>query len=464
MTDIFLKIANMSLSASWVVFVVLLLRVLLRKAPKWIAVLLWGVVAVRMVCPFSVESVFSLMPRAETIVMGVSSEMDAGIPAVGDALGVVIDESFAPSLAASAAPSQSWLPVFAALWLSGITVLLAYAAISCRRLHRKVDTAILLRENIFQSENVVSPFVFGIFKPKIYLPFGMREQDAEQVIAHERAHIRRKDIWWKPLGFLLLALHWFNPLLWVCYVLFCRDIEFACDQSVIKDLNDEQKADYSQALLTCSVNRRSVAVCPFAFGGLQVKRRVKSVLTYKRPAVSLVLAALLVCGAVAVCFLTDPKVDAEAFVESSVDRVDTVAPAPEGSTDEVKEPTVVPSGGAAEAQDMSLDEWMQAYGQQYPEGERELYYILCHFDKCHVCDEPSGVHTLLCENIGTEDGSVTIYVKDHDDFGSPEVITIPLSAGEKTVLTFDYCFSHAVIAASYGDVSVDRSWTVPLFS
>ena len=192
------------------------------------------------------------------------------------------------------------------LWLAGIAAMLLYTAVSYFLLRRRVATAVLLRNNIYQSENVDSPFVLGIIKPKIYLPFQMDGKNLEHVIAHEESHIRRKDHWWKPFGFVLLALHWFNPLMWLGYILLCRDIELACDEKVIKEMDNENRADYTQALVACSVNRRRIAACPLAFGEVGVKERVKSVMNYKKPAFWIIVAAVVTCVAVAVCFLTNP--------------------------------------------------------------------------------------------------------------------------------------------------------------
>lgn len=301
----------MSISASWIVLAVLLLRLLLKKAPKWITVLLWGIVAIRLICPFSIESVMSLIPSAETIspeiMMDRNPEINSGVPIINNVVNPIISESFTPDPATSANPLQLWIPTFAIIWIVGIMGLVLYTIISYIRVKRKIGTAILLRDNIFQSENVISPFVLGIIKPKIYLPFNMNEQDMEHVIAHEQAHINRKDHWWKPLGFLILTVHWFNPLMWLGYVLLCRDIELACDEKVIKEMNTEQKADYSQVLLTCSVNRRMIAACPLAFGEVGVKDRVKSVLNYKKPAFWIIVVAIIASVAVAVCFLTNPR-------------------------------------------------------------------------------------------------------------------------------------------------------------
>lgn len=310
MSEFFLNIVNMSISASWIVIAVLLLRILLKKAPKWITVLLWGIVAIRLICPFSIESVMSLIPSAETIspeiMMDRTPEINSGVPIINNIVNPIIGESFTPDPATSANPLQLWIPTFAVVWLTGIVGLLLYTIISYIRVKRKIGTAILLRNNIFQSENVISPFVLGIIKPKIYLPFKINEQNMEHVIAHEQAHIRRKDHWWKPLGFLVLTIHWFNPLMWLGYILLCRDIEIACDEKVIKELNVEQKADYSQALLTCSVNRRVIAACPLAFGEIGVKNRVKSVLNYKKPAFWIIVVAIIASVVAAVCFLTNP--------------------------------------------------------------------------------------------------------------------------------------------------------------
>jgi|GEM_PF-1995872 len=325
MSGVFLNVVNMSISASWIVIVILLLRLLLKKAPKWIAVLLWGIVAVRLICPFSIESVLSLIPSTETISKAPdanSPHFESGFAVIDDPINDYLSEHYFESAGESegittppahfegaAKPAGYFMDVttvLAIVWIVGMAMLLAYTAISYLRVKRKIGTAVRLRENIFQSENVVSPFVLGIVTPKVYLPFNIGGQDIDYVIAHECAHIRRKDHWWKPFGFLILAFHWFNPLMWLGYALLCRDIELACDEKVVKELDAAQKADYSQALLTCSVNRRVIAACPLAFGEVGVKNRVKSVLNYKKPAFWLIIVAILAGVAAAVCFLTDP--------------------------------------------------------------------------------------------------------------------------------------------------------------
>ena len=318
MSDLFLKIVNMSISASWLVLAVLLLRFILKKAPKWVNVLLWGIVAVRLAFPFSIESALSLIPSAETISPGIMMDtvpsVQTGVPAINSVINPVIGSSLAPAPGDSANPLQIWIPILSFVWVVGVVTLLLYTVVSYWRLRRKVSEAVILRDNIFQSENVASPFVLGVFRPRIYLPYNMDEQDLSHVVAHEQAHIRRRDHWWKPLGFLLLTIHWFNPLMWLAYVLLCRDIELACDEKVIKELGNEQRADYTQALVACSVNRRMIAACPLAFGEVGVKERVKSVMNYKKPAFWVVVAAVIACAVLAVCFLTNPITMGDHFV------------------------------------------------------------------------------------------------------------------------------------------------------
>ena len=308
--NLFLKLVNMSISASWVVLVVLILRMVLKKAPKWIPVLLWGIVAVRLICPFSIESALSLIPSTQTIPMNIEMAakpaIDSGVSAVNSVVNPIISASFTPHPGASANPLQIWIPLTAVIWLFGMVLMMLYTAISYWCLHRRVDTAVRLNDNIYQSENVGSPFVLGILKPRIYLPYSMNGKNLDHVVAHEQAHIRRKDHWWKPLGFLLLTAYWFNPLMWVAYILLCRDIELACDEKVIAELGNEQRADYTQALVACSVNRRMIAACPLAFGEVGVKDRVKSIMNYRKPAFWVIVIALVLCVVVAVCFLTNP--------------------------------------------------------------------------------------------------------------------------------------------------------------
>ena len=311
MDDVFLKLVNLSIGASWLILAVLVLRVVLKKAPKWVMPLLWGVVALRLVCLFSIESALSLIPSAETIPSEIVTETREPVLYEQATLDIVTNPTL-PSAAevpvgVSRQQAQVDFNIYSVLWLAGMAALLVHALVSAGKLKRKLATAILLRDNIYESEFVDSPFVFGVVKPNIYLPMHMDEGTAAYVIAHEHAHLARRDHWWKVLGYLVLALHWFNPLVWVAYILFCRDIELACDEKVVKGLDGAARADYSQALLSCAAPKRAVAACPLAFGEGNIKMRVKSALHYKKPAFWVAAAAVLAVVIVAVCFLTNPR-------------------------------------------------------------------------------------------------------------------------------------------------------------
>ena len=310
MTDLFIKILNMSAAASWIILAVLVLRQALKQAPKWVRVLLWGLAALRLLCPFSVESVMSLIPSAKVIspeiLLDTTPTLQTGISSVDQAVNQVIAGTNTPAVGASVNPLQVTFALLTLVWVIGAFVMLVYALISYLALSRTVRTAVRTRDNIYQSERIDTPFVLGIFRPRIYLPYTISEKSMDHVLAHEKAHIRRKDHWWKPFGFLLLTVHWFNPLVWLAYILLCRDIELACDEKVIKEMGVDARADYSAALLSCSTHRHRIAACPVAFGEVSVKKRIKSVLHYKKPALWVILIALVLCVIVAVCFLTNP--------------------------------------------------------------------------------------------------------------------------------------------------------------
>ena len=310
MEALFLKLVNMSLTASWLVLAVIVTRVLLKNAPKYIRVILWGFVGLRLIFPFSIESVLSLIPSSEPLpeefLYAASPQVNTGIPSLNNAINPIVSESLAPAPVASANPTQIWSFIFSQLWLVGLVLMAAYALISYLLIRRRVSASIPIGKNIRLCDHIGSPFILGIISPVVYLPSELDQKTADMVLAHEFAHLKRKDHWWKPLGFALLSVYWFNPVMWLAYVLLCRDIELACDEKVIKDLNAEEKKTYSTALLSCSVPRHLIAACPLAFGEVGVKDRIKSVVNYRKPAFWLILAAVLICIVVAVCFLTDP--------------------------------------------------------------------------------------------------------------------------------------------------------------
>ena len=317
MSVIFLKLLNLSISASWLVLVVLVLRLVLKRAPKWVDVLLWGMVALRLMLPFSIESALSLIPSAETLSPEVvqfdpAPTITSGVELIDNAVNPSLSESFAAAPLASVNLLYVWTYLAGWVWLIGLAAMLLYALVSYLRLRRRVSASIPLRENIYVCDEVASPFILGILRPRIYLPSALDEAQRGSVLSHERAHLARRDHWWKPLGFALLAVYWFNPLLWLAYTLLCRDIELACDERVLCGMDAGQVKDYSSALLACSVPRRMLAACPLAFGEVGVGARVKNALRYKKPAFWVVAASVAVCVVVAVCFLTNPPTDTDA--------------------------------------------------------------------------------------------------------------------------------------------------------
>ncbi len=314
MEAVFLKLVNMSITASYLVLAVIALRLVFRKAPKWIFCVLWGLVALRLICPFSLESVLSLIPAAEplpsNIIYTAHPEIQSGVAVIDKAVNPLLGSSLTPvSPAVSANPTQILSFLLSRIWAVGAAGMLLYALVSFLLIYRRVATAIPVEKNIKRSEFIDTPFVLGLVRPVIYLPACMASEDTPYVIAHEQAHIRRRDHWWKPLGFALLSVYWFNPAMWVAYILLCRDIEAACDEKVIQEMAQEGRRAYSTALLNCSISRRRIAACPLAFGEVGVKDRVKRVMNYKKPAFWVVLAAVVLGIVMAVCFLTNPKED-----------------------------------------------------------------------------------------------------------------------------------------------------------
>lgn len=311
MDAIFLKLLNMSFAASWLILAVMVLRLILKKAPRWVSCILWATVAIRLICPYFFESSFSLIPSAETISSTTvryahEPAIDSGVPFINNALNPIISKSFAPTPGASVNPLYIWMFIASIIWVIGSFGLLGYALVSFLRLRGKVREAAPLRDNIWLCDAVKSPFILGLIRPRIYLSSSTNEEQMRYVLAHEQAHIKRRDHWWKFWGYLLLAVYWFNPLVWAAYVLLCRDIEIACDEKVIKDMDVNGKKAYSDTLVSCSMQRRLIMACPLAFGEVGVKERVKAVLNYKKPAFWGIMAAIAACVVAAVCFLTNP--------------------------------------------------------------------------------------------------------------------------------------------------------------
>lgn len=421
MSAVFLKILNMSISASWIAATVLLLRLCLKRAPKWWNVLLWGLVAVRLMLPFSIESSLSLLPRAEVVSPAhiVPSVPGKAVPMIGGA-------------AAIASGAKTQLPIWTILawvWLFGVLVLVLYTLVSTLRLRHQVREAVRLQGNIYQSEQLASPFVLGMLRPKVYLPYHMDSREAQHVLAHEQAHLRRGDHFWKPLGFLLLTIHWFNPLMWLSYAMLCRDIELACDEKVIRDLRREERADYMQALVACSVNRRRIAACPLAFGETGVKERVKSVMNYKKPTLWVMLLALALSVVLAGCFLTDPKdtnSDRTAATGSSSEEADpdTADSAPEESAQPAEQDALRESLSTTESDSLILDERIgQAVLEHYADTVQD--------GQIHVES-----HAILAQD--DNDGMLTVYLLVLQETYSVDGETLTLENGSyvPTAITF----------------------------
>ena len=310
MIQLFLKIINLNLSTVWLILALLILRFVLKKAPKWIHVLLWGFLAFRLLCPFSIESKWSLIPSTETlpeqIISGSSFQVQTGIPLIDNSMNNYLGDRYFEDVTVPANHGYHVLSILTVIWIIGMLLLLTYTAISYWHIHQEIAAATWYRDNIFQCKKINSPFVFGIIQPRIFLPLSMETKMTEHVIAHEKTHLSRKDHWWKLLGFLLLIIHWFNPLIWLSFLLLCHDIELACDEKVIQALPNNQRADYAEALLTCSILRHQTPTCPLAFGEIGVKERVNAILHYQKPTFWVFLMTIAACFMVTVCFLANP--------------------------------------------------------------------------------------------------------------------------------------------------------------
>lgn len=311
MGEIFLKALNMSITANWMVLAVIAVTLIFKRIPKWINCLLWGLAGLRLILPFSFESIFSLAPSAdaldESILISQTPSIDSGIPIINQTVNPALSQGFAPDNTASSAPMQIFMFILSVVWLAGIAAMLIYGAVSYIKIKRKTSESINLKDNIYYCDNIDTPFILGIIKPKIYIPSGMDESYIDYIISHESAHLKRKDHIWKPLGFLILSFYWFNPVLWAAYILLCRDIEKACDEKVIKNMDAEDKKCYSEAIVASSTHRRMIMARPLAFGEVGVKARIKNMSSYKKPTLWIIIAAVILSVILSVCFLTNPK-------------------------------------------------------------------------------------------------------------------------------------------------------------
>ena len=354
MAAVFLKLLNLSISASWLVLAVLVLRLVSKRSPKWMNVLLWGIVALRLVLPFSIESALSLIPSAETVSPAAvqfdpAPTITSGVSVIDNAVNPPLSEHFSAVPTASVNPLYVWTEIAGWVWLIGLGAMLLYALVSYLRLRRRVSVSLPVQDHIYLCDAISSPFILGVVKPHIYLPSGLDEVQRQNVLAHEQAHLARRDHWWKPLGFALLAVYWFNPVLWLAYTLLCRDIELACDERVIRTMDESAVKTYSTVLLACSMPRKAVITCPLAFGEVGVKERVRNALHYKKPAFWVVAASVAVCVVVAVCFLTNPEHETMKWAKNL--RVDDVVRV---------ELTIMPQATNKQYKDFNADEIAEA--------------------------------------------------------------------------------------------------------
>lgn len=404
--ELFVGTLNLAVAASWLIVVILLLRPLLKKfAPKWVLCALWAVVAVRLVCPVMLHSDLSVYRLAGDAVNAngqVTYFEDTGfcgdvsyrpatlLPGVSTPTVTpsTVDDS-APEVSADAVvqpstPSRSVdMNLLSIAWAVGIYIIVMAALAGYLSLRSAVAASIPLEGNVYLCDNIKSPFILGVFRPRIYLTSGMDEAARDCVLRHERAHLRRWDHVWKPLGFALLAVYWYDPLVWVAYILFCRDMELACDERVIRDMAAEERAAYSQALLDCSRGRRWVAACPLAFGEVEVKTRVKAVLWYKKPGFWVSVAAVLVCIAVAVCFLTNPKGAGNEEPDLSLanyKNVATLAYQLDAVTVTQANGTVTTIPGADLGRLLSTSDWTYQSAGEPDDGSDDAYYLMVQVD------------------------------------------------------------------------------------
>lgn len=309
MNTVFLKLLNMSIIASYIIAAAVVIRILFKKAPKWINYIIWCMVGIRLILPFSIKSKLSLIPRIDTvpinIVKNYSLQIGNAVPS-----GEIMGNQTVPAIASSGITGVSapdFISIAAVIWIAGMALLVIYGILSYLLLLQNVKGAEHKYANIYISKGIASPFIMGIVKPKIYLPYAVDEKNIPHIIAHENAHLTRRDHWIKPFCYLLLSVYWFNPFIWLAYILLCRDIELACDEAVIRKLGEKQKKPYSEALLSCSVKRRTISACPLAFGEIGVKNRIKNVLDYRKPAVWVIITTVVISIILAVAFLTNPK-------------------------------------------------------------------------------------------------------------------------------------------------------------
>ncbi len=384
MTDLFFRILEISITAGIVALIVMVFRFIFKGAPRWVSCLLWALVAIRILCPFTIESEFSLMPDLSGIGKSYVSQAETVPESRPLTQSDISTQEIQAPLSSEEQTSPDAGRILAVVWVCGMAGMLLYGGVSYLLTRRKVCDSVPYKDNIRQSEKVSSPFILGLVRPFIYIPFSLDKKTRRYVLAHEQAHLKRLDHIWKPLGFVLLCIHWFNPLMWVSYVLLCRDVEVACDEKVIRDYDLNKRKDYARALLDCKVSQGRVAACPLAFGEVGVGERIRKTLRYKKPATVIAVVALVMILSVSVCLLTDPVSGADVqYYLSSGGRVTqgyekpTAPPATEPPTEPATEPPASEAPAETEADNYSSDDYSDDYydySDDYSDYEQEEKY------------------------------------------------------------------------------------------
>lgn len=393
MESVFSKLVSISIVANWLILAVILLRVLLKKAPRWITCILWALVAVRLVFPFSIESPVSLIPETTSVIQEAVDTNLIHPEVVPSDTAVFPAQEGNSNTYIGSKPSVSIIPF---VWCFGVSLMLCYLVFSYFKMLWLVREAVPEREKIWVCDAVTTPFILGIIRPKIYLPSGLLEPNREYVIAHEQSHLRCKDHWWKPMAFVLLSIFWFNPLMWIAYTLVCRDIEFACDERVVHHYGLPEKKAYSEALLECSSNRKLVLACPVAFGETAVIQRVRNVLNYKRPRFWVILICIIVIVVTAIGFLTVPAKKEASDPVGTVPVQDEVRVA-ESLKDAIEPVDTIPVQD--EVPPTILPEAQQINWEDYPDGIRiEPYTGETFTAHVMIVRDPSKVHLTASSN------------------------------------------------------------------
>ncbi|WP_051199049.1 M56 family metallopeptidase [Butyrivibrio hungatei] len=378
MEQVFLFVLNNAITVSVLIIAIIMVRALGKKMPKWITCMLWMIVAVKLTVPVQFESVMSLIPTGKPIPTNIITENNPQINS---------------GISSSVNSLQIFFRIGALVWLTGVILMLTYAVATYVLIRKRVSVSVKIDSKVYECDDISDSFILGTISPKVYIPSSLPEGAREYILKHEFAHLSRYDHLWKPLGFLILSVYWFNPLCWIAYILLCKDIEYACDEKVTKNIEKDEKAEYCRILLENSMPRKLIAACPVAFGGIDVKDRIKNVVNYKKPAFWITIASIMVCVAVRVCFATNKgskTVDEQQVAVASVEAI------PKGTK----------LVGVIEASEGVLRV------RQAPDDDAECIGFLAPDDEVEIIEDADGWY-----KIGLEDGEG--YIKsDYVNIGS----------------------------------------------